>query len=90
MATGSAVVSDAAKIETIGDQHRKMVALDMEMYGVFQASCLSAASPAFVGAKTVVDLADEAKDDRYHDYGCVLSARFIAWVIPHLLASTER
>lgn len=87
MATGSAVISDSARIEAIGEQHRKMVALDMEMYGVFQASRLSAAAPIFVGAKTVVDLADEAKDDRYHDYGCVLSARFITWVIPHLLAS---
>lgn len=58
----------------------------MEMYSVFRASAQSYDSSAvFFGAKTVVDLADENKSDKYHQYGCILSARFVARSIMELL-----
>ncbi len=64
-------------MQDIGAQHRKMAGLDMEMYGVYKAAELSSGNPLFFGAKTVVDLADSAKGDTYHEYGSILSARFV-------------
>jgi adenosylhomocysteine nucleosidase len=52
-----------------------MAGLDMEMYGVYKAVELSSKNP--IGAKTVADLADNAKADKYHEYGSILSARFV-------------
>ncbi|WAJ27849.1 phosphorylase family protein [Antarcticirhabdus aurantiaca] len=75
--TGSAVIASSEKIEEIKRQHRKLAGLDMEMYGVYRACEISSPAPEFFGAKTVVDLADEAKGDKYHVYGSVLSARFV-------------
>jgi adenosylhomocysteine nucleosidase len=76
MATGSAVIASAERMAEIEAQHRKIVGLDMEMYGVYKAAELSSNKPIFFGAKTVVDLADNAKGDKYHEYGSILSARF--------------
>ena len=77
MATGSAVIASSERLATIQEQHRKIAAIDMEMYGVLKASRLSAVNPIAFGAKTIVDLADSAKGDRYHEYGSILSARFV-------------
>jgi adenosylhomocysteine nucleosidase len=33
----------------------------------------------------VVDLANPDKDDRYHEYGCALSARFVTEALRRLL-----
>jgi nucleoside phosphorylase len=85
MATGSAVIASAERMAQIEEQHRKMAALDMEMYGVYKAADLSARRPLFFGVKTVVDLADSAKGDVYHEYGSVLSARFVVDAIERLL-----
>ena len=84
MATGSAVIADANGLEMIQEQHRKIAALDMEMYGVYKAAQLSAVNPIVFGAKTVVDLADSSKGDRYHEYGSILSARFVLEAIIEL------
>lgn len=85
MATGSAVIADEEKISAIHGQHRKMVALDMEMFGVYRAAFSSPHVPIYFGAKTVVDLADGNKNDKFHDYGCAASARLIVQLIPLLL-----
>lgn len=77
MSTGSAVITSSERMNEIGAQHRKMAGLDMEMYGFYKAAELSARSPIFFGAKTVVDLANSAKGDTYHEYGSILSARFV-------------
>ena len=88
-ATGSAVVASSEKMNAVAEQHRKMAALDMEMYGVYKAADLSARTVEFFGAKVVVDLADNAKGDTYHRYGSVLSARFVAKSIEALLTKQE-
>ena len=84
MATGSAVIANYEKLASIQLQHRKIAALDMEMYGVYKAAQLSAANPLVFGAKTVVDEADSAKDDRYHEYGAILAARITVGAIVEL------
>ena len=40
-------------------------------------------------AKTVVDLADPNKDDKYHEYGCAISARFVVKALGKFLASSK-
>src|ERR1019366_4083501 len=77
MATGSAVIASSERMAEIETQHRKMAGLDMEMYGIYKAAELSATKPMFFGAKAVVDLADNSKGDKYHEYGAILSARFV-------------
>ncbi|MBD9638460.1 hypothetical protein IB277_19335 [Ensifer sp. ENS07] len=89
MATGSAVIADEKKILAIHGQHRKMAALDMEMYGIYRAAFSSAHAPIYFGAKTVVDLADGNKNDKYHDYGCAASARLVVELIPLLLGAEK-
>lgn len=89
MVTGSQVVADPAVGDDIGIQGRKVAGIDMEV-----ASVLFAAQDFFngggiaVAAKTVVDLANPHKDDRYHEYGCALSARFVVKALERLLTQS--
>ncbi|NUL18068.1 hypothetical protein HUN27_14560 [Agrobacterium tumefaciens] len=84
--TGSAVIASEERIGEIKVQHRKLAGLDMEMFGMYRARELSASKPICFGAKTVVDLADSSKGDEVHQYGAVLSARFVVDAIRELLA----
>lgn len=74
--SGSAVLADASMVDQIKAQHGSLMALDMEAYGVLLAA-ISASSPrplAF-SCKSVCDLADEKKDDRWQTYAAFTSAR---------------
>lgn len=87
MVSGSQVVSDKSVAAEIVNQSRKVGALDMEVASVFAAAHdFFNGGGIFFAAKTVVDLADENKDDRYHEYGCALSSRFVADALTTLLA----
>ena len=86
MVSGSPVVADKDAMLEISTQSRKISALDMEVAAVFAAAhSFFNGAGVFFAAKTVVDLADESKDDRYHEYGCVLSARFVLEAIGKLV-----
>jgi adenosylhomocysteine nucleosidase len=86
LVSGSSVLADASAIDEIGLQHRKVAGVDMEMYSIFRASTqFYESSAVFFGAKTVVDLADDKKSDKYHEYGCIVSARFVAGALKKLL-----
>jgi adenosylhomocysteine nucleosidase len=86
MSTGSAVVASAERVDAIKEQNnRKMAGIEMEMYGIYRAAQASTSRPIFFGAKTVVDLADDAKGDQYHEYGCILSAKFVVLALPKLI-----
>lgn len=86
MTTGSAVIASEYQMDQIAEQHRKMVALDMETYGVYRASFLAAPRPLFFGAKVVVDRADARKGDEFHEYGSVISARFVCAAVERIFA----
>ena len=86
MVSGSQVVADRNEVEKISGQSRKVGALDMEVAAVFAAAHdFFNGGGIYFAAKTVVDMADEDKSDRYHEYGCVLSARFVAEALKNLL-----
>lgn len=84
--SGSAVIASDLYAAKIAKQHGKVAAVDMEVFGVYRAAKLYAKPVAFFAAKTVVDLAGEAKNNDFHEEGSVLSARFTIEAIRRLLA----
>ena len=84
--SGSAVIASDLYAAKIIKQHGKVAAVDMEVFGVYRAAKLHAKPIAFFAAKTVVDMAGEAKNDDLHQEGTVLSARFTIEAIQLLLA----
>ena len=85
LVSGSVVVSSDKLQEVIADQHKRILGLDMEVYGVARACQLAKGAINFVAVKTVVDLADERKNDGIQPYGAALSAKIISHIIPILL-----
>ncbi len=89
MVSGSQVVADADVGDEIGEQGRKVAAIDMEVASVlFAARDFYNGGGVYFAAKTVVDLANPHKDDRYHEYGCALSARFVTTALAELLTES--
>ncbi len=75
--SGSAVVANREIIEKVVEsQYRKVLAIDMETYGVYFACQNSGKSVKFISIKSVSDLTDTKKDDSYHDYCSYVSAKF--------------
>lgn len=75
--SGSAVIADQEHMSQISRFHRKVHALDMEVFAVQRAAQLSPNNPPCICAKTVVDLGDKKKNDNIHAYGSYVSARFL-------------
>jgi nucleoside phosphorylase len=75
MASGAAVLADKAAISMIKQQHRKIIGIEMESYGVLAAAD-EAPLPqpkAFI-LKSVCDFADEEKGDDFQAYAAYTSA----------------
>lgn len=85
ISSGSAVIADNARIMQIIGQQRKMAALEMEMYSLYEAAKQSLCSPLFFGAKAVVDMGDKNKNDDLHKIGCCISARYVLLIIKEQL-----
>lgn len=78
-ASGAAVVARAAMMDEVRDQNRKLLAIDMEAYGLASAATeLPAPQPDFLVLKGVSDFADEEKGDAFHHYAAFMSAQFLA------------
>ena len=76
-ASGSAVIADEDHLKQIEETHRKVNAIDMEVYAIHRAAELSLARPSCICAKTVVDLCNKEKSDGLHLYGSYISAKFL-------------
>lgn len=75
MVTGSAVIASAEFQHVFRGQHRKIVGVDMECYGLYYAAENHAGAPVKVlCAKAVSDLADHSKSDDYQRYCSYISA----------------
>jgi nucleoside phosphorylase len=62
VALGAAVLADEEKISSIERQHRKLLAIEMETYGLFAAAAEARVpQPATLSLKSISDFADEAK-----------------------------
>lgn len=75
--SGSAVIADGQYLKQIETIHRKVNALDMEIFAVHRAAELSPHNPPCICAKTVVDLCGKTKNDQLHRYGSYISAQFM-------------
>lgn len=75
--SGSAVIADNIYIKQIENIHRKVNALDMEVFALQRAAELSPYKPPCICAKTVVDLCNNKKNDNIHSYGSYISAKFL-------------
>lgn len=86
-ATGSAVIANAQRLESLKSQHRKVGGIDMEIYGFHRAASLSMQSGIkHFSAKVVVDKADANKNDKVHVYGSYVSAKFCLETVSALLS----
>ena len=81
--SGSAVIADEKKMRSVGDHHRKVSGLDMEVYSIHRAAHLSKIKPDVLCSKVVVDLANAQKDDELQDYGCYVSSKFVLQAIKY-------
>lgn len=78
LASGSSVLANIDIIKNIKDtQFRKLLGIDMETYGVYFACANQGKDIKYVSIKAVSDLADEHKDDSYHEYSSSISAMYI-------------
>ncbi|NQY26490.1 MAG: hypothetical protein HRT92_04855 [Piscirickettsiaceae bacterium] len=76
MVSGSSVISSPEIQKIFRSQHRKMVAVDMECYGVYYAVALTGGpTPQVICIKSVSDLADSSKSDDFQEYCSYISAR---------------
>lgn len=91
MASGAAVVSDAEKMREIVAQHRQLLAVEMEGYGVAVAAqeC-TAPRPGALVVKGVVDFGDAQKDDSVREYAAFASAEVMSLCMSRLYARRGR
>lgn len=87
--SGSAVIAEKKYLKQIEEIHRKVSALDMEVFAIQRASELSTSKPDCICAKTVVDLCDQNKGDDLHDYGSYISARFMLLALKDYFARKQ-
>lgn len=75
MVTGSSVVASLDIQKVFRGQHRKMVAVDMECYGLYYAAENHPGAPVrTICIKSVSDLADRTKGDDFQNYCSHMSA----------------
>lgn len=73
--SGSAVLADGEKIQDILNQNRKMLGVEMELYGMFAASQKTELNPSVFAIKSVCDFASPDKGDEIQQYCAYLSAQ---------------
>lgn len=83
VASGASVIQDEHIVkEYIDKYNRKLVAVEMETYGVFYAANNSSEpKPKVFSIKSVCDFADAEKNDDYQPYSAFTSARFMHYFV---------
>ena len=83
-ASGASVVARAAMLQEVQLQHRKLLAIDMESYGVATAANeLPLPVPEFIILKGISDFADEDKGDTQRVYASYMSAQLLGALCTH-------
>ncbi|MER8906646.1 hypothetical protein NKH99_03045 [Mesorhizobium sp. M0854] len=90
MVSGSAVIASKDMAAMIAEEHKRVLGLDMEMFGVYRAAKRSVDHVDFFGVKVAVDYANEHKEDRYQRHGAILASRVAVELIPLVLAQDGR
>jgi nucleoside phosphorylase len=78
IATGAAVVADPVYVNTIVGNNKKVLGIEMEIYGLYSAvENSSNPRPKVFALKSVCDFADAKKDDDYQKYCSYMSANVL-------------
>lgn len=78
LASGSAVLADGEVINDIKAQHRELVGVEMEAYGMYAAAYgASSPQPRCFALKSVCDYADTEKKDVHQRYAAYTSANVL-------------
>lgn len=78
IASGSYVIENIDKIQEVVDQQRKLVAIDMETYGVFYSGFYSTyPKPKVISMKGICDFGDNNKNDDFQSYAAFNSANYL-------------
>ncbi len=86
IASGSSVAADGETIVEVREQHRKLLGIDMEIYGVYAASRAALIpKPMTFALKSVCDFADGQKDDKFQAYAAFTSAKALEALVETLL-----
>lgn len=74
--SGSSVLADPKVIEMIKKQNRKLVGIDMELYGMYAAARDCAPpNPIAFGLKSICDFADATKNNNFQPYAAYTSVK---------------
>lgn len=75
MASSSTVLADSKTLEAIvNDQHRKLMGIDMEVFGLYSACHYHSDKVHYFAVKGVCDFADTQKNDDFQKYAAENSA----------------
>lgn len=78
LASGSAVLADGEVLNEIKAQHRELVGVEMEVYGMYAAASVSSRpQPLPFALKAVCDFADPDKNDKHQRYAAYTSANVL-------------
>ena len=78
VASGASVISNPEYIGKIQEQIRDVLAIEMEIYGIYYAARWAIdPKPSFLAIKSICDYADEDKNDDYHNYASYTSAKVL-------------
>ncbi len=76
LASGSAVLADGESVNQIKTQHRDLLGIEMEAYGLYSAAAFaSRPQPRAIAIKSVCDFADADKDDSAQRFAAYMSAQ---------------
>lgn len=78
VATGAAVIANSQRVKEIQKQIRDVIAIEMEIFGVYYAARWSInPKPKYIAVKSICDFADEKKVDDFHCYASYVSAKIL-------------
>ncbi|WP_438298153.1 phosphorylase family protein [Sporosarcina sp. FA15] len=88
MSSGNAVIANDKILKGLIKNERKLLGVDMEIYGLYRACYLSKHPiPKFIAFKSVSDFADNNKNDDYHQYCKYMNGQIINHLISDVFIS---
>lgn len=91
ISSGSSVIADSDMVDPIIGQHRQVLGVEMEGYGLMVAAeCCSKNAPKTIVIKSVCDFADETKDDDWQPYAAYTSSNYFYHCLRWLLDNEAR
>ncbi|MFQ2227128.1 hypothetical protein ACK32Z_09520 [Aeromonas hydrophila] len=74
LVSGSSVISNEQMINELKEQHRKLLGLEMEIFGMYAACSSAPLTTDFIGIKSVCDYGNEEKADDFHHFCAEIAA----------------